>query len=242
MAAYPATLPSGATWRVPFTRTLEFRTKIGRGLDSTEQRWAETCGRERWTLTYRDLVVTDRDAIFASFETAKGDFDQTLSLTWGGTTYSNVYFQDGKLDAQESDKPARSSMKVVLCQLYRAADTGTLGTFPLLSSGARVQLPYSYSRAFDNVSVETDGGRYSYYNRASSYRTWTVGGPFLLDTEAQALWDFFRRARGKLTTFAFVDPDSGTSYPSCRFGSDQLDWTINGRDNNALQTTVEQFA
>lgn len=242
MATYPDPLTTGTSFRTPLVRKLEFQTGIARGLDTTEQRWAITPGDESFQLLYQDLSTTERNQLLTFLESTKGPFDDTWDFVFQGVTFSHCYFDFDKIDFLEQAVTGLSTAKIGIRQKRRAADTGTLGTFPVLASGARMMLPYTHGRTWDVVAVRTEQNRSAWYNRSTGLRSWTVGGPTLIDADAQALWDHFRRARGKLTTFTMTDPDSGSTYPSCRYGSDSLEWQYNGPRNNQILTTVEQFA
>jgi hypothetical protein len=187
------------------------------------------------------VSLAQRDTLLALFETCKGSYNQTLSLSFLGTNYTGLYFDS---DAMEFSEPAIGVItgSVKLATVVRLADTGTFPSdFPMLSSGARVQRPYTHSRNFDTVSVRTEGGRFAYARQAAGLRTWSAGGPSISTTEATAIWDMFRRAAGQWRSFQFTDPDSLTAYPHCRFGSDSLDWRMNGPNDNAITVTIQEL-
>jgi hypothetical protein len=77
--------------------------------------------------------------------------------------------------------------------------------------------------------------------RPASLRVWSAGGPALSDAEGEAIWDMFRRARGKSAQFAFKDPDSGTRYSNCRFAADTLDWHYVGPGCDSVQVQIQQL-
>jgi hypothetical protein len=237
MAAYP----TSPAWSHPVTRSLEFQTLVGQGEDGSEQRSMIHAGRESWQLSYPHLSLAERDTLITAFEAAKGSFDETLSFTFLGTTFTGCYFDADKFSAVES-LPKLFAANVKLCQVIRAPDSGSFPSdFPALTSGAKMQRPYTYERGFDNVSVRTEGGRYNYYRRPSSLRTWSAGGPLLSTTEAQAIWDMFRLAAGRFRSFGFTDPDSGTRYANCRFGLDTLDWRMTDNGQNSIQVTIQEL-
>jgi hypothetical protein len=242
MPVYPVTSPA---WSCPATTTLEFQTGVYTGTNGTEQRTMITAGRQSWGLTYPHASLAERDTLFTIFETAQGSFSQTLSLVWATVNYAGLFFDQDILQFTESaDKPNRFSGSVVLKQVVRTPDTGSFPSdFPTLTSGARTQLPYTRGSGFRTVSVLTEGGRVAYATRASTLRTWTVGGTVLSNAEAQAIWDMFRLAGGKYRSFGMTDPDpvgSGTRYANCRFGSDTLTWTIISPGVNSITTSIQQ--
>lgn len=236
MSAYP----SSPVWSYPVTRTLEFQTGIAVGQNGAEQRWMLHAGQESWTLTYPRLKLSERDSLLAFFDTCKGSFDQTWDFVFAGTTYTGCYFDADKFSAVES-APGMWAATVTIRQVLRAPDAGTLASdFPALSSGARAQFPFTHDHGFDTVSVKTEGGRFAWYQRATSLGMWSVGGPALLDSEAQVIWDFFKLARGRYASFAFTDPDSGTRVTNCRFAADRIEWRYNDARQNSIQAQVQQ--
>lgn len=234
---YPTSSPA---WNTPVTLTLEFGTQIIRGQDGAEQRWMTHAGRASWTLPYNHITLAERDALLAVFESAKGSFDQTVSLTFLGTTYTGLYFDTDELEFTEATNKTWTGV-VKLCTVVRTAETTAVPSdFPTLSTGAKLQLPYRYSRRFDTVAMQTEGGRVAYANQGYSARKWSVGGTVLTDAEASAIWNCFSYAQGMYRSFGFTDPDSAARYATCRFGSDKLEWRVLGAGQNAIQTTVQQ--
>lgn len=237
MSTFPATpVPS-----YPVGRALEFSTVIASGVNATEQRAARTTGEERWVLQYDQITLADRDTLLAAFETAKGNVDQSLDFTFNGTTYSGCFIEAASVQAAER-KLGQWSLSLTLRQVRRAADSGALPSdFPALASGNPLQIPYTYQRAFDNVIVRSEGGRFVYYNQATSLRLWFAGGPALTDADAQTIWDMFRRAGGRFKPFAFTDPDSGTRYATCRFADDAIEWHYLGPNVNQVVAKIQQL-
>ncbi len=225
---------------MPVTRTLTFSTSIFTGDDGTEQRSMIHAGRASWVLSYNRLSLTERDTLLTAHSTAKGSFDQTLTLSFLGTTYTRVYFDSDELSFVEQE-PTVYSGSVKLCQVLRAPDTGSLpANFPALANGCPTQRPYTHSRAFDNILVITEGGRYARYKRATPLRQWSAGGSVLGITDATAIWDFFRRARGRFRSFGFTDPDSGDSY-TVRFASDTLDLRYVDAGHHSVNVTLQEI-
>ena len=238
MSNYPTSNPA---WGSPVVRTLKFQTGIGQGVNGTEQRWMLTTGVESWSLPYPHLSAAQRDTLLSLFESSKGAYDQTISLTFGGTVYAGLYFDGDALEFTETD-PNVFAGTVKLSTVVRTADVGTLpADFPVLGTGARMQRPYTHGRNFDTASVRTEGGRYAYPRRSASLRTWTAGGSALTDSDAAAIWSMFKLACGQWRAFGFTDPDSSIRYANCRFGSDSLDWRILGPNQNSIQPTIQQL-
>jgi hypothetical protein len=234
--------PTTPAWGTPVVHELSFTTGIATGIDGTEQRWMLSPGVESWTLPYTYLALADRDAILAVFEACKGAYDQTVSLMCGTTNYTGLSFDaDELVFTEQAGRPTLWSGSVKLTTAARAVDTGALASsFPVLLSGAVVQLPFTHAENFDTASVRTEGGRYAYARRLNALRRWAVGGAALTDTEAQALWDYYRLNAGRWRSFLFRDPDSGTVYSS-RFASDRAQWRVLGPNENDLRLEVQQL-
>lgn len=237
MAAYP----TSPMWSYPVTRKLEFETTIAAGPTGIEQRWPLHAGRESFELSYPRITLAQRDLLLAAFGAAKGSYDGTFTLSFLGTTYERLYLDSDELLFEERE-PGVWSATVTLRQVRRTPDTGTLAAdFPALTSGARVQYPYTHGQKFDTVAVGTEGGRYSYYNRAASLRLWSAGGPGLSDSEADAIWSMFSRARGRWGSFHFTDPDTAVEYTACRFATDSLERQYQAYNLNSLRTQIQQL-
>lgn len=236
MAAYP----TDPVWSFPVTRRLEFQTRIVRGESGTEQRWPLTVGRESITLEYPRITLAERDVLLAIFEAARGAADQTLTLALEGETLQDLYFDADKFSAEEFDQ-GQWRVRVVLGQVARAADLSAIpADFPVLSTGNRMQLPYTHEREYDTEVVETEGWRYTYSRRATPVQSWSVGGRSLSTTDARAIWNMFSAARGQWGVFGFTDPDTDVRHAACRFATDTLEWRMLGPDENVIEARIQQ--
>jgi hypothetical protein len=236
----PTAYPTSPAFAYPLTRSLEFKTRIVTGTNGTEQRWSETAGLEYFDLMYPHLTLTERDILLSTFNAAKGAYTQDITWSLGAESFTGLYLDGDKITATERTANIWE-VKTRLCQTARAPDTGTLASdLPALDSGARVQLPYTHERDFLTTAVQTEGGRFPWYNRASQRRFWTVGGPNLSDADAAALWEHFSRARGRWGAWTLTDPDSGSTY-TARFDQDRADWRYVGVVQNALELRAVQI-
>ena len=236
-----STYPTTPAWVTPIVRTLKFSTGIHQSTDGHEQRWQDTTGVESFSLPYAFLSVSDRDTLLSFFESSKGAYDQTISLAYDGThTFTGLYFDGDELLFTE-DRPTLFSGVVKLTTVVRAPDTGSLPTFPALSTTAFAQRPYTKGSNFDTAGVRVDGARYAYARRTTALHTWTVGGSALTSTEAQAIYDMFRLAGGQFKSFAITDPESSVVASNCRFASDVIEWRILGPNQNQITSTVREL-
>lgn len=235
MPAYPV-VP-----HFPLTRGLAFQTRVVQYQNTTEQRWPLVAGSESWRLTHSGISLADRNLILGVFESVTGDRDETVDITLGSDTYTGYHFDAARLEFTERSQ-GRWDGSVPLRKTARTPDAQALpADFPVLSTGNRVQLPYTHGRAFENVSVATEGGRYAYARRSASMRTWSAGGASLSNADALAIWNMFSRARGRWAAFGFTDPDSGVRYASCRFAADTLEWRLVGPDENAIEVQIVEI-
>lgn len=231
--------PSSPAFSYPVTARLVFETRIFTGKNGTEQRIQISNGKASWDLSFPQLSITNRDILLGYFEDRKGSALQ-FDFTFLGTTYTGCYFDADRFSAVET-APQSSAVSLRICKVTRTAEAGTLATdFPVLSTSARLQRPYTHERAFDTVAVNTEGGRSAYSKRTADLRTWSAGGPVLTTTEAQAIWTMFSLAGGRYRTFAFTDPDSATRFTNCRFGLDAIEWRMLDAGLNSLQVTVQE--
>ena len=240
MSAYPATLASGRTWSSPLVRSLEFETRIMAGANGTEQRWPIHAGRESWQLTYTGIPSADVSTLAAFFDSMKGSFDGTFDFVFQTVTYPGCFLDVDQFSAVEKSG-GKWDIALTVRQAKRAPDAGSLGSdFPALSTGAATQLPYTVGREFSTVSVQTEGGRFAWYNRGTVVQSWSAGGTSLTDAEADAIWSYFALARGRYAAFAFTDPESLVRYPSCRFAADTLERHYLSRNQNSIEAQIRQ--
>jgi hypothetical protein len=232
------TFPSSPAFRYPVVRRREFDTAIIDADDGTEQRWMRHQGRDSWDLTYPRLTLAERDTLITFWESAHGSAD-LFDFVFDGVTYTNCYFDGDKFSAPQTSQKWRS-VSLRICQVTRLADSGAMpAAFPVLSTGARVQLPYTHDRTFDTVAMQTEGGRYT-RSRRGVLRSWTAGGTALTDAEAAAIWDLFGLAQGMYRQFSFTDPDSGVVH-TCRFASDVIELRLIAPGHNSLTVGIQEI-
>lgn len=106
---------NGVSALYPLTAAKRFPVAVLKFTDGTEQRFRQCAGVSAFTLELNQITKTEKDAIFTFFNTCKGTFDATWSITLGSDTYSYMAFADDKLDATETT-PGIWSMSVKLVQ------------------------------------------------------------------------------------------------------------------------------
>lgn len=112
MANFP-TLSSGQVAKHPATRIRSASTKVLSFADDTEQRWKQRAPLARFTLTYRRLKQADMITLRNFFDSMKGEYDSTFSITLDGTTYNNCAFdQDEFTYVEKSEKLYDVTLKI----------------------------------------------------------------------------------------------------------------------------------
>lgn len=116
MAGSFPTLASGSVAKFPTTRTVGFNTEVERFLNDKEQRYANHRALNSFDLVYSSLNATDLATLRTFFETQKGQLDPTWSITFAGTTYSNMVFTHDDFTATEN-KPKRWAVRLRCAQV-----------------------------------------------------------------------------------------------------------------------------
>lgn len=114
MAVFPA-LRSGVVGMYPATLGLMFSTQVVKFVNDSEQRWGTSVGRGDLELVFTDINGYDLSTLYDFFRTAKGQFDNTWSITVNGQTYTNCGFLSDAFEVVES-KPGRYSITLKIRQ------------------------------------------------------------------------------------------------------------------------------
>lgn len=116
-----------------------------------------------------------------------------------------------------------------------------MATFPQLRTGAVMQYPAARTLEYRNQTVRfVDGVEQRYRDSAGPLHRWTIRLDALDATELAALRAFFVENQGRYASFAFTDPWSGTSYPNCSIGSDDLTLVAKGDFANAASISITE--
>lgn len=117
-----------------------------------------------------------------------------------------------------------------------------MAAYPTLSSGVAVCIPWTMRREYANISVDMDcGWRYSYNERGTPLDTIIIQYSGLSDADRQTLEDFWDARGGPLEDFTFTNPDTGVTYPKCRFEGNQLEFNYDGPNENSVRVTIKQI-
>ena len=114
--------------------------------------------------------------------------------------------------------------------------------FPLLSSGALTQFPFTLKRRTIQAHCDMESGlRYSYYWDAADLVGWDLVYSCITDAERNALKAFWDSVGGSWDTFSFTDPQTAVVYPYCRFDGDEFTYQQLGPDQNSLKLSIVEF-
>jgi hypothetical protein len=91
----------GVSALYPVTIGTRYPVKVLQFDDGTEQRFRESAGVVRLTLSLEGMTKTEKDAVVTFFNTSKGSFDATWSITLGASTYSYMAFASDIIDPVE---------------------------------------------------------------------------------------------------------------------------------------------
>lgn len=233
----------------PFTLTISFDTVVQQFENAAQQRWARREALVKVALNYSKFSLAQKETIKAAFVSAKGQFDTTLTLTFGGVTFGHLAFDQDEFAATESST-MQYDIKLNLSQTISGTFTpGTAGTtFPTLANGCMGQLPYTQRKRFQSlVSKMAAGPKYTYAQFAGGLTGFPTDGLMAWDFEEQMLSDADLATRlqhfidnwGRLKSFDFVDEDA-TTFSGVHYSSDELAVTYNGPNSSSLKISLEQ--
>lgn len=112
-----------------------------------------------------------------------------------------------------------------------------MSDFPLLKTGAVTQYPSSRQLLFSTrVLTFADGGEQRFRQAAGAVRRWIIRLSDVTEDEFQSMKEFFRAQGGRLESFAFTDPWTGSEHADCSLESDALELDL--RDEDRGRTTL----
>ena len=114
MADFPTPF-SGAAALYPTTIARRMPVAVLKYTDATEQRYRQSAGVDRVTLELTGISKDAKDDIVDFFETCKGSFDATWSITLGDSVYPYMAFASDELKATETES-GMWSMSIPLTQ------------------------------------------------------------------------------------------------------------------------------
>jgi hypothetical protein len=92
----------------PLVRSHQFRTNVYTHVDFSEQRFSKGVDLQMFDLTFHNLKTADKETVRVFFNSTRGNFDTTWTLTYTDTdgtpqTYTNLQFVGNTLDATQTE-------------------------------------------------------------------------------------------------------------------------------------------
>lgn len=120
MASLPL-LKSGVLCKYPVEHSQEFRTRVIRFLDDSEQRFTVRPPLQRFSLVYRAIDAEDLTRLRQFWESMKGQFDASWSLDWNGEQIERCRFDSDEFKFVESHFPSRFDVILHVVQVRATA-------------------------------------------------------------------------------------------------------------------------
>lgn len=102
MASFPTPF-SGEPALYPATVGKRYQVTVHKFDDATEQRYRQSAGVHRLTLTLDGITKSEKDSVVDFFNDSKGSFDATWDITLGGVLYDYMAFADDEIAAVERE-------------------------------------------------------------------------------------------------------------------------------------------
>lgn len=103
MANFP-TVFGGAVTLYPLTVTNRRPVAVIQFADLSEQRWKRCAGTKAFRLRFSQINWSEANQILTFFDSVKGGFDSTWSITINGTTYNNMVFDGDTYELKETER------------------------------------------------------------------------------------------------------------------------------------------
>ena len=236
MAGTFPTISRGDVCLYPVGRTLASATTVITFADDSELRFKSAAPMNAWVLTYPALIWADVDTLRTFFATQKGAFDSTWNFPFLGATYAACVFDQDEF-SYERDQRGRYSVSLRFRQTKKGETPAALGAFPSVR-----QTPLVAFECFETVRNDMPSGlRYSYANRGTALRKYTLNFPWIDETELGTVMTHFVNAGGRWKSFSFTDPNDLSSV-TVRYASDTLEARYIDRRHCSMTVQLEQVA
>ena len=103
MANFPTPF-NGSAALYPITAINRRPVGIIQFSDLSEQRWKRCGPTKAFILRFTQITWAEANTILTFFDSMKGGFDSTWSITLGGTTYNYMVFDSDVYDLQETER------------------------------------------------------------------------------------------------------------------------------------------
>jgi hypothetical protein len=233
----------------PFRMTISFLTGVGAWQNGAQQRWIRrSAGLVRFDIPYGGLSLAQRNTVKAAISSAKGRFDNTLTLTLGSTTYTNLGIDNDEWAATESDSMLYDGPLRLMQSVGQNLSPGTPGTnFPTLANGAICILRYRQKKRYQTVAQRVESGaNYTYAEFAGGLSGYPTDGLMAWDLEESSMSDADLATRiqhfidnwGRAFSFTFTDEDA-VAYPKTHYAMDDLVIDYRGPNDSSVKIGLE---
>ncbi len=230
MAAIPI-IRGGLQALYPVTVTYRFSTNIMKNENGSEDRNIRDFGRVKFDLTWGALIQSEKNTLKSFADAAKGRDDASSTLTFRGTTYTNLGLDSDTFSAVENTT-TQYDVKMTFSQaITQDLSPGTPGQpFPTFANGSISQLPWTQRKGFrTDLSATSYGPRFpwAWYGAGltdfpdDGLMGWNVGGQTVSDADIAVLVAHFIANAGMYGDFTYPDED-GTPHTKVRYDSDEL--------------------
>jgi len=116
-----------------------------------------------------------------------------------------------------------------------------MSTFPVLKTGAVIQVPTSRTMQFATDVVQfVDGSEQRFRSYAQPYHRWIVKFDALDEAELRNIRAFVQQVNGAAGLFSFTDPWDGTVYPTCTLEGDTTTDSLTGAMQGGTSLSIRE--
>lgn len=243
--AFP-TLSVGGSVFYPLTMRVLTLTRVYESPSGARQRHAVRAPMVEFTMNLSKLVAADAAAVDAFFDSQKGAFDSTWTLTFNSRTFTGMRFAADEIRWTE-DLPGRYSATLSASGMYTLP--ATVAALPALASGAVTRLGWSKARKFETSFTDMESGsRHALALRGGGFTaypstpalSWKLEYRGVTEALAFEVADRFATANGRYAGFSFTDPDDATVYSDVHFAVDVLEVNFRGYANASVTVEMEK--
>ena len=246
MAGSFPTLSAGGSVFYPLTMRVSTLTRVHESPSGARQRHVVRPAMVEFALTLPRLTAADVALVDAFFDSQKGAFDATWTLTFNSRTFTGMRFAADEIRWTE-EIPGRYSTTLNATGWYVLPAPVT--TLPTMPSGAVTRLGWSKARKFETSFTDMESGaRHALAIRGGGFatlpatpaRAWRLEFRAVSEAKAFEVADRFVTAGGRYSGFTFTDPDSLIAYADTHFANDVLEVNFRGYGNAAVSVELEK--
>jgi hypothetical protein len=232
MTAIPSLRGTSSQNLYPFVKTIKFNTKVSVFANGSEQRFAGQPPLVSIEIPMEKLRQGDVNTWISFFNSTKGRGTPNLQDTIGGVAFNDLVLESDVL-RQTNTESLLFKQQIKLRQVRNStwSPPSPPVFYPTLSFGGVAEQPFDQDTEFLTDVNQNEFGpqyQYSYYSSGlsvypnSPLKSWKISYGLLTDADIVLLENMFVSTQGRLYSFTFTDPLSGTSYQHVRMDQDQL--------------------